>query len=346
MSLGALSPAVLSLVDLEVFDPRAPAGSTKRRFCCPLPACAGKPLDAAHRSLELEPATGWWTCYRCEAHGRLREHWRSARVERLVRIRRAFAPADRSASLPRAAMATERSPFDWHAAYECADTGSGSAGARYLLGRRVPLHVAAAAGVRFTRAWYGRPAALFPVRDRAGELVAVSGRCIDDRTPPTLTGGPKSGGVFATPAALAAEPLVITEAPIDALSLAAAGVPAVALCGKSSPAWLPELCAFRSVVLALDGDQAGDAAATTLAGALHTLGARVERWRPTAGKDWNELVQRYGVAALQSALTVIAPHQEQTEAGPAAGPCACCGSYAWRPLGAPAQGWVCAACQE
>lgn len=38
----------------------APAGGSQRRVCCPLAGCADKPVDGAHRSLELEPATGWW----------------------------------------------------------------------------------------------------------------------------------------------------------------------------------------------------------------------------------------------------------------------------------------------
>jgi hypothetical protein len=291
-------------------------------------------VDAEHRSIAVD-AAGWWTCYRCEAHGRLREHWQPRRAERVARVKRAFQPA--APPVPPRAAEPPQAAFDWRGVYERAAPLPGSAGAAYLAGRGVPVALAVAAGVRFARTWYGRPAVLFPVRDRAGELVAVSGRCMDALKPPTLTGGPKSHGVFATPGALAAHPLVVAEAPIDALSLAAASVPAVALCGKSGPAWLPEVCAWRSVVLALDGDQAGDAAALKLAAALHPLGVRVERWRPTAGKDWNELVQRHGLAALQA--TLVPP-----DAGPAAGTCGRCGSYAWRPLGAPAQGWICAGC--
>ena len=63
----------------------------------------------------------------------------------------------------------------------------------------------------------------------AGQLVAVTGRHTDGRDAPKAhTGGLKSLGLFATPGTLAADPLVITEAPIDALALAACGVPAVA----------------------------------------------------------------------------------------------------------------------
>lgn len=304
----------LSLADLEAFDLCAPAGAGERRFCCPLPACAGKPRDAAHRTLSVNVQTGAWHCFRCDARGVLREHWRPARERTRLQLRQAFALAPTpAATLPRErAAVTENQPetgetatrsrFDWHAAYDGAEPLAASAGARYLSGRGIPTPLAEACGVRFARAWYGRLAVLFPVCSRAGELLAISGRCLDDLKPPTLTAGPKRHGVFATPGALKARPLVITEAPIDALSLAAAGVPAIALCGTSGPAWLPGACAFRAVAVAFDGDAAGDVAAAKLSSALQALGATVERWRPTAGKDWNACLQRHGRAALAGAL--------------------------------------------
>jgi len=315
--------AAVSLADLEAFDPRAPAGKGERRFCCPLPACAGKPLDAAHRSLSLNTQTGAWRCHRCDARGVLREHWQPARERTRAWLRRAFAfapvpgngapanTADQETPLRRAERHENRPPagetvqtpsFDWRAAYDRAEPLPASAGARYLAGRGIPAQLAEAAGVRFAARWYGRPAVLFPVHAAAGELVAVSGRHLDSGKPASHTGGAKSQGLFATPGALSAARIVITEAPIDALSLAAAGVPAVALCGTSGPAWLPQVCAFRAVAVAFDGDAAGDAAAARLTPALVSLGATVERWRPAAGKDWNELLARYGLSTLAASL--------------------------------------------
>jgi len=49
---------VLTLAELEAFDPRATARGNERRFCCPLPACTDKRVDPAHRSLTVNLETG------------------------------------------------------------------------------------------------------------------------------------------------------------------------------------------------------------------------------------------------------------------------------------------------
>lgn len=85
--------------------------------------------------------------------------------------------------------------------------------------------------------------------------------------------------------------LIVAEAPLDALSLAEAGYPAVALCGTDEPAWLHRICAFRRVLLAFDADEAGDRAGERLAPLLSSFGAKCERLRPEGGKDWNEVLQ-------------------------------------------------------
>jgi DNA primase len=193
---------------------------------------------------------------------------------------------------------------------------------------------------------------LFPVRDRATALVAVHGRHVDNGQPKAHTAGDLKSGVFATPGALAAAHVVITEAPIDALSLATSGVPALALCGTSWPTWLPQACAFRCVAVAFDGDAAGDQAAAKLTPVLQALGATVERWRPAAGKDWNELVQRHGAEALREALCAVGDDertrttQQYLPAGARlAGNCPACGRYTWIPGGQPLQDWCCADCR-
>src|SRR3712207_2112828 len=92
VTAGGGSP-VLTLAELEAFDVGTSPGRAERRFCCPLPACADKPRDAAHRSLSLNTATGEWYCFRCTAGGQLREHWRPplprAQARRAA-LRRAF----------------------------------------------------------------------------------------------------------------------------------------------------------------------------------------------------------------------------------------------------------------
>jgi len=152
---------------------------------------------------------------------------------------------------------------------------------------------------------------VFPFFDRQGNLVAAQGRCIDGQAPSKLSAGPIGQGVFATPGALDANPLVIVEAPICALSLALVGVPALALAGTGGKPWLRKACAFRRVLVATDADPAGDEAAPALAAVLAPLGARCERLRPQGAKDWNELLITYGPEALRAALAPILAMAEE-----------------------------------
>lgn len=104
-------------------------------------------------------------------------------------------------------------------------------------------------------------------------------------------------------------PVVIaTEALVDALSLAVAGFPALALCGTTSLAWIPRACAFRRRLLAFDADTPGDRAADELVPVLRSFGARSERLRSEefpfgeGAKDWNEWLQTHGRDALADLL--------------------------------------------
>jgi hypothetical protein len=294
---------VLALDDLEAFDPGAPRGGRERRFCCPLEACAVKPADAGHRSLSLNVETGAWTCYRCGGSGQLREHWRPPAGRQREIARRALGLATAVvAAAPRSPPAPSSS-WDWRALWDAATDLSGTPGQAYLARRGVPLDVAAAAGACYAPSWAGHPAVVFPVTDRAGDVQAAQGRYLrDDVTPTKRTGGPSKLGVFATPGALAADVVVVVEAPIDALSLHAAGVPAVALLGTNAPDWLALAVAFKRVALALDADAGGESRIDALAAQLGVFGATVERWRPAA-KDWNDVLLQHGAAALREALT-------------------------------------------
>jgi len=319
---------VLSLSALEAFDPRAPANSAERRFCCPLPACAGKPVDATHRSLAVNATSGLWKCYRCGAAGKLREHWQPRREAQRAALHRRFAVPQqpvRRAEKPENGLAqpvtTEKPSLDWQATYGNARPLANTAGARYLAGRAIPLALAEAAGVRFAVV-YGRPACLFPVHDHAGQLVALHARYGDDgRTKPGAlskqTWGAASAGVFATvPRVWERPPLAVVEAPIDALSLAVCGVGAIALMGTGyGPDWLPRALAFATVAAAFDGDAAGEAAAQRLAGRL-TLGTVVRRLRPDAAKDWNALLVagQLDTDALRAALALASPDTDAMNA--------------------------------
>jgi len=293
---------VLALADLEMFDPTAPAGKVERDFCCPLPGCDGKSVNVAHRSLSVNSVTGRWTCHRCHASGTLREHWQPRKEFPRAAVLRAFRVKPPVARQPAPPL-----PQAWMPAMVDAVPLEGTWGARYLEGRGISCALATAAGVRYSSNWYGQSAVLFPVLDRLGRMVGVNGRHINPTvTPKTRSAGKISGGVFQTTGALDAEQLVITEAPIDALSLATVGIPAVALCGTHAPEWLQ--IGFRRVVLAFDTDEAGDQAAAALRPILESFGIRVERWRPPVGKDWNEALM---VSALFSVPRAQGRNPEQ-----------------------------------
>lgn len=288
----------LSLAALEAFDPEASRQGREWRFCCPCPPCADKPVNRAHRSLSVQADSGLWHCYRCQSGGKLTEHWVPTAQVRAVRLRRAYALAPET---------TDQSPDDKAAAVaEQIRRGvplPGTPGEDYLKRRGIPVHVAAGAGALYSPGFYGRrPAVLFPLRDQHGRITAVAGRYIDGRDDPkALTIGHAKPGVFATPEALTARPLVIVEGPICALSLAWCGVPTVALGGVTWPTWLPKVAAFRRVIVALDNDAAGDAAAAKLTADLQAFGARPERWRPLL-KDWNHVLTNLGRKVLAGAL--------------------------------------------
>jgi phage/plasmid primase-like uncharacterized protein len=145
------------------------------------------------------------------------------------------------------------------------------------------------------------------MQDAAGRLVASEGRFM---TPPadvakTHSAGAKSSGVFvALPGALGADGVTLCEGPITALSIAACGFPAVALCGHVVRPWLVRRLALRSVLLSLDWyeDKAEENAATACR-ALAALGAKPYRLAPPDGAgDWNDRLQAVGLPKMRAEL--------------------------------------------
>jgi hypothetical protein len=204
----------LSLDDLMSYDPRPKNRLDERRFLCPL--CGHtKRRDDSHRSLSVEKKTGAWICHRCKAKGLLREFWKerpigikSLRGKTSTAVAKAFALRPKHEPEKNASKA-EAMREKWAASIPLAETQ----GATYLEGRSIPVSLADDAGVRYTSDWFRRPAVLFPIYDRQGELVSVNGRFIDGRDDPkTQTAGPKSLGVFSTPGALSRSLLAVVEA--------------------------------------------------------------------------------------------------------------------------------------
>lgn len=324
---------ILSLKELEAFDPHAPQG-VRRRFCCPL--CGqGKPKDSSHRCLSVESATGLWNCFRCEASGQLREQWPEKSRQNRGGVQRALGHAfglsyvsalPLSLPVPPKVIAPPSVPPELLApllpsiSQELPNTLSvalrglqlldGSQGEMYLNARGLTLEVCLEAKVKWSPSWLGRPAVVFPIYDDKGVLVAAQGRYTDGREDPKArTLGSKKSGVFLTGSfweqVRKGVPVILTEAPIDALSIAACGFPALALCGKSGwPLWLPIKSAFKEVILAFDGDTAGEEGAAKLSPTLESLGAKVRRVAPEGAKDWNEMLARCGKEAFNDWLSL------------------------------------------
>lgn len=318
----------LSLAELDAYDPH----EGQRRLC---PLCGNsKPRDAAHRSLSFDARSGLWKCFRCGESGRLKEFWPekeasfpSSRQASRARLRQAFAlPAETSEQIAMNPAVETPSPtaasdgLSWQARWEQTTALSGSEGERYLVRRGITALVAQAAEVRFASSWFGHAAVVFPVRDLEKRLVAAQGRAV--RGNAKLTAGPKRNGVFLAPAlknpisptddaSLAVfQPLeatlpaiIIVEAPIDALSLATCGFPALALCGTSGPHWLHIACGLRRVLLAFDADEAGGRASSDIETRIASFGARCERMAPEGAKDWNEMLLQRGRDFLSDWLT-------------------------------------------
>ncbi|MBV9322880.1 MAG: toprim domain-containing protein [Chloroflexi bacterium] len=248
------------------------------------------------------------------------------------------------------ASARERVPA-WRRRWEHAVPVAGTPGETYLASRGIPLHIATAAGVRYLERWEhwtrdehgdwhlegSSRRVVFPIVDRVGEQIGIQGRKIVDgeHGEKMLTNG--HGGIFAAgtawPLTEQLERVAVVEAPIDALSLAAAGMVALATQGTSWPEWLPLALAFKKVLLAQDndapdvaGERAGDLAAASMVPALRSYGAEPERLRPKS-KDWNQDLQELGLEQVRRVIygdRAIAPLAATTtaeapvEAGPAA----------------------------
>jgi hypothetical protein len=282
--------AVLTLTELELYDPRSRTGRSQRRFLCPY-CGANKPRDAAHRSLSLNAQTGRWICHRCGERGLLSDFSavsqnRAAQIATTIGLYR-----------------NAESRFDWQRTWEKSVNLCNSPGAAYIQARGVPAALARLAGVRYSTRWYRRPAVLFPIRDQGGTLIAVSGRFICERNAlKTMTGGTRSLGVFSAPGALKSEVIAVVEGPMDALSLAFCHLPAVAMMGTSWPDWLLEAIADKQVLIATDADTAGDEVAGRLIEALAADTPHLLRLRPPIGKDWNDVLKRLGRKQAQDLI--------------------------------------------
>lgn len=270
-----------------------------KRFVCPL--CDSTRKKKNTKQLSVDMATGAWQCWHCGEKGLLTDYWTerpklNPKEQARERLRKVFSIT------PRSEPDQDPDDADWRRWLRAAVPLVGTPGEAYLAGRGIPLDLAAANGVTFIRSWYGRPGVVYPLLDAAGAVAAVGVRYVTDGDPKTRVRGKLGLGAFAAAGALAGDTVVIVEGPADALSLGLCGVPAVALHRVYAPDWLVKQCAFKRVLVALDADTEGDKASPVLVDAVSAYGAKAERLRPPAGKDWNDALREWGVDRLRRVL--------------------------------------------
>jgi len=98
----------------------------------------------------------------------------------------------------------------------------------YLAARGIPVKAAS------EEDGSGWPAVGFYMRDEHGVFLAVRGRAISGTR--KLTRSPTSSAVFVSADALSVATFTVTEGPMEALSLALCGLPALAMIGTNLPA--------------------------------------------------------------------------------------------------------------
>lgn len=323
IATGASTPNVrgaLSLADLEAFD--TPQGREPEKVCrCPI-------CQSSERAFHFNTATGVYNCKRasCSATGKLADFWQERpKQRRQTRAAFSLAPKDCSANAANALQNATAKPkptnataATWQEHFKSARPIKSTPDVEnYLTRRGVPGAIAENAGA-CALLLFGRAFVAFPFCDLTGAPVAFQARAIDRQPNGHRAYGTKSDGIFSTcDYALKSASVIICEAPIDALSLAASGFEAIALGGTSAPAWIVKALAFKRVYLAFDNDAngAGDKAARELAPDLQSFGASVSRLAPlreaTADKsDWNMMLLQHGASALRAWITARRAHIE------------------------------------
>lgn len=297
----------LSLAELEVFDQHPYKCGDITRFCCPL--CHGsRTMDSSHRSLALDTNTGAWKCHRCGRTGLILEKWSDNPQD--IRKQKRQASIKKNFGLS-SAGSKPLDPAKVDNLNKRLKEGNlkpikGSPGEAYLSGRGIPVDLAVDTRCKYSQNWYGDPAVVFPFLGVAGELVSAQGRFIGNRKPKTLDAGNKDHGVFITPGALDGEWLVVTEAPIDALTLALAGLPTVALGGLNCPEWLSKIAANKTLLIATDADESGEEKTAKLKTEIGAYCGKCYRLRPSR-KDWNEVLTKDGLEVLIDLLNEALP---------------------------------------
>jgi hypothetical protein len=323
---------VLSMAALEQHDPESPRRDKTRRFLCPLPACSGHQKPREHRSLAVNVADGLWTCHRCHESGKLAEFWTATPAGVT------YTPSKRPAKLTlKPDQTIDECPLneirlDWLSKQPRLSADAAAPGREYLKLRGLDIEQCIAAEVIYTPNYLGkgRPGVIFPVygdihrKVLGGAQVRFIDNNLEHRVE-TLKDSKKKQSLFMTAGAIPDDRsfpwfLCVTEAPIDALSLSSAGIPAVATLGVESalPDWILNVLKFPAfVILASDNDEKGQDMAAKVQQQIqarmpaeHSLILPSGLWKsrsvvirhPRTGKDWNEVLVKSGVNAVRHEL--------------------------------------------
>jgi hypothetical protein len=328
---------VLSMAALEQHDPESPQRAKTRRFLCPLPACSGNQNPREHRSLAVNVADGLWKCHRCGEGGKLAEFWTdtpagvtytpSKKTPQPVHVLQPDKTIDE--------CPLDDNRLDWLSKQPRLSADVASPGREYLKRRGLDIEQCIAAKVIYAPDFRGRPGVIFPMYGDINRKVLGGAqlRFIDNHPDlhrmETFKGSNMSQTMFMTAGAIPENRdhawfLCVTEAPIDALSLSCAGIPAVATIGKKSalPDWIMRVLKFPAfVILASDNDKAGQDMAAKVQQQIQArmppkhsfilpIGCPESYWKsqsvvirhPRTGKDWNEVLVKFGVDAVRHEL--------------------------------------------
>lgn len=197
-----------------------------------------------------------------------------------------------------------------------------SPGAAYLAERGIPLEVAGELGIGWGTRGVLANRVVFPLSGPDGIPTSATARRIhetDNRRDPkyrTLEGKAGyvktlfNGGAIAH-ARRTGHPLIVVEGPLDAAACVAAGLPLVVAIGSTSYAYPDHFAGLTTVILALDGDQAGQAGRRALWLELVARGVDVLLLPVDAlegCKDLGEYWQRFRRVPMQLATRSYGPH--------------------------------------
>ncbi len=161
---------------------------------------------------------------------------------------------------------------------------------------------------------------MFPVIDIRGSVIGFSGRILDDgepkymNSPETLVFS-KSHNLFAMNLAKKSKLgyIILSEGNIDVVAMHQAGIDcAVASLGTSLTPEQARLISryVNEVVIAYDGDQAGQKASQRAISILQQLDIKVRVLRMTGAKDPDEYIKKFGAAAFENLLKRSESHIE------------------------------------